>query len=228
MTSERRRRGPWTELAVKVVVEDFERVPRHAPRSRPPLNPSLGQDAALCGVRHGNPVGIKERAIGARGRDVPHARFHSSSGHSCTVPRAGPGPVRGCDRGSPPRWTSSAVTLRLVPPGAQGRRNANRAGSPMSNVDAAKPRCVVASSGARGGEQAGSCPVKRQGRLTFRRRRQLRDPDGEVLGDKAIVQGRRSFVPASARRMRYSSSRPGNRRARSRARGGSLHPCMRR
>ena len=69
---ERGRRGPWTELAGQLVIENFECVPGHTPRSRPSLNPSFGQDAALCRVRDGVPVGVEELALRARGLDLPH------------------------------------------------------------------------------------------------------------------------------------------------------------
>src|SRR5437588_4515858 len=39
MPGKRWRRGPRAEFAIEVIVEDFERVPRYAPRRRPSLNP---------------------------------------------------------------------------------------------------------------------------------------------------------------------------------------------
>src|SRR6476469_7683898 len=75
MPGERWGWSPRAEFAVQVVVEDFECVPRHAPGSRPSLDPLLEQRAAFHGVGNGTRVWGEELVVGAWGRNRPHARF---------------------------------------------------------------------------------------------------------------------------------------------------------
>src|SRR2546423_5346305 len=75
MPGKRWRRRPRAEFAIEVIVEDFECVPRDAPRRGPSLNPSLDQRAALFGIGDGTPVWAEELVVRSRSRDLPHALF---------------------------------------------------------------------------------------------------------------------------------------------------------
>jgi len=73
LPAEGRRWGPRGELAGEVVVMHFERVPRHAPRRRVPLDQRMARDGV------GEDVSVGALVVGIQDRHLPHARFPSSA-----------------------------------------------------------------------------------------------------------------------------------------------------